>query len=368
MPTSEAAATVAVAREYQAAVRTLAGRLTAILVGLWRAVPPAAVGQVWGQQLPQAVGAFTVAQQVAAGMADGYTRTVLAAQGLDPAPAGAVDPGAFAGTGASGFPLEDLLSIPAQAVESAVGAGAPIGAAASSGEGLLSRYAHTETGDAGRLSTQSALTARRVGGYVRVVTPGCCARCAILAGRWYRYNASFLRHPGCSCQGVPAGSEDGAVAEGFVTDAKALFDEGKVSGLSQAESQAIALGADPAQVVNARDGMYAAGGRSYTSSGTTRRGVAGARILARSMAEAKGAPLAVYRNFAVDRLTLARFQAQYGPIMRRGMPFQRLTDTGVTTAAYGRTSTARLTVAQIFRDAKSQEAAINELISNGYLL
>jgi hypothetical protein len=36
-------------------------------------------------------------------------------------------------------------------------------------------------------------------GFVRRVNPPCCGRCAILAGRWYRYDSGFRRHPRCDC-------------------------------------------------------------------------------------------------------------------------------------------------------------------------
>src|SRR5690606_23965723 len=38
--------------------------------------------------------------------------------------------------------------------------------------------------------------------YVRMLTPPSCSRCTVLAGRWYRKNAGFARHPGC----FPAGA------------------------------------------------------------------------------------------------------------------------------------------------------------------
>ena len=43
---------------------------------------------------------------------------------------------------------------------------------------------------------------RPVGGYVRMVQAGACSRCVVLAGKWYRKNQGFQRHPGC----FPAGA------------------------------------------------------------------------------------------------------------------------------------------------------------------
>jgi len=37
------------------------------------------------------------------------------------------------------------------------------------------------------------------------ITCGACSRCAILAGRFYAFNAGFQRHRHCGCQHVPSG-------------------------------------------------------------------------------------------------------------------------------------------------------------------
>ena len=43
-------------------------------------------------------------------------------------------------------------------------------------------------------------------GYVRVVAPPACSRCIILAGKWFRWNEGFQRHPNCDCIHLPATS------------------------------------------------------------------------------------------------------------------------------------------------------------------
>ena len=53
--------------------------------------------------------------------------------------------------------------------------------------------------DAGRSAESVATAARPNVGYVRFLSPPSCARCAILAGRVYRYSQGFQRHPGCDC-------------------------------------------------------------------------------------------------------------------------------------------------------------------------
>lgn len=102
--------------------------------------------------------------------------------------------------------------------------------------------------DAGRAAEQVAITARPRIGYVRYLSPPSCSRCAILAGRVYRYSEGFLRHPGCDCIHVPTTIADPA----FVNDPVALTRDGLVTGLSKADRRALDDGADLAQIVNVR--------------------------------------------------------------------------------------------------------------------
>ncbi|GAA2829876.1 hypothetical protein GCM10010441_63000 [Kitasatospora paracochleata] len=69
----------------------------------------------------------------------------------------------------------------------------------------LLRSVATETADDGRSATGAAIASNRTTtGYVRVLNPPSCARCAVLAGARYRYNTGFLRHPNCFPAGVVA--------------------------------------------------------------------------------------------------------------------------------------------------------------------
>jgi hypothetical protein len=110
--------------------------------------------------------------------------------------------------------------------------------------------------DAARVATGLGITGRPgVGGYVRMLNPPSCSRCAVQAGKWFRHNQGFDRHPRCDCIHVPA-NED--MAGDLRTDPDAYF-----RSLSEAEqdrvftkagAQAIRDGADIGQVVNARRG------------------------------------------------------------------------------------------------------------------
>lgn len=102
--------------------------------------------------------------------------------------------------------------------------------------------------DAGR-AAESVASAVRPGVYhVRYLSSPSCSRCAILAGRVYRYSEGFLRHPHCDCVMVPTSGE----SHRLVQDPASLARAGLVTGLSKSDMQAVRDGADVGQVVNVR--------------------------------------------------------------------------------------------------------------------
>jgi hypothetical protein len=102
--------------------------------------------------------------------------------------------------------------------------------------------------DAGRAAEQVAATVRPQIGYVRFLSPPSCSRCAVLAGRVYRYSTGFLRHPNCDCTMIPTSVANPAAVE----DPVDLMRRGLVTGISKADQKAIRDGADFGQVVNVR--------------------------------------------------------------------------------------------------------------------
>lgn len=135
----------------------------------------------------------------------------------------------------------------------------------------FSRIVASLVGDAGR-SAMGVFTASRTVevGHVRVLTPPSCPRCAILAGRWYRWSDGFQRHPNCDCQMLPGTKDVG------LYDPYGAYERGEITGLTRAQQAAIDEGADIGQVVNASRGMQTIdfGGRrvQVTREGTTVRG------------------------------------------------------------------------------------------------
>lgn len=102
--------------------------------------------------------------------------------------------------------------------------------------------------DAARSAESVGIAARPRVGYVRYVSPPCCPRCAILAGRFYRWSDGFKRHPGCDCTHLPTVDPRSE----FMQNPSDLVSRGLVTGLSKADAKALASGADLSQVVNVR--------------------------------------------------------------------------------------------------------------------
>lgn len=119
-----------------------------------------------------------------------------------------------------------------------------------SNEAGVVRLVQTFVRDASRTARAvDQATRPAVTGYVRSLRPPSCGRCAILAGRVYRYSQGFRRHANCDCLMTPTTQEIGPT---LVTDSQEAFDNGWISDLSKADIEAVRAGADLAKVVNVR--------------------------------------------------------------------------------------------------------------------
>ena len=160
---------------------------------------------------------------------------------------------AFAGVASDGRPLESLLY------------GAVVRARTAPAESLAERLkvggtwldmaVHTQVADAGRGAASVAIAATPRTGYVRMVNPPCCARCAVLAGKTFLFNQGFLRHPRCDCIHAPIPLA-GKVSQFTGWSETPSLDQ--ITGLSKGDRKALADGADFNRVVNLkqrREGM-----------------------------------------------------------------------------------------------------------------
>src|SRR5690606_31251703 len=84
--------------------------------------------------------------------------------------------------------------------------------------------------------------------HVRHLNLPSCSRCAVLAGRVYRFSDGFQRHPGCDCVMIPTT----VAAPDLTYDPAQLARDGRVTGLSKSDLRALGEGADFNQVVNVR--------------------------------------------------------------------------------------------------------------------
>jgi hypothetical protein len=115
-----------------------------------------------------------------------------------------VQPAAFAGVASDGRGLASLLDEALVTVKVGLKARTAPDRALASGGSQLEMLAQTTVQDTGRAAVSAGMIARpHVEGYVRVLTLPSCSRCAILAGRVYRWSTGFQRHPRCDCRMLP---------------------------------------------------------------------------------------------------------------------------------------------------------------------
>ncbi len=264
----------------------------------WRRMRPSGN---WQEQYAEDVGprilALLAAAQIAATTeADSYVPSVLTELGIDP-DGPSVPRTAFAGYAGDGRPVETLMeqsvTVAAAAYDSAYrAAGGPMtqqipGAvdpassyadALTEAEKWITLASATLLSDTARAAESAGMASRpQVAGYVRMLNPPSCSRCAILAGKFYRWNSGFERHPRCDCRHIPLSE---AMSGDYTTDPDAYFkslpsaaelnekypdltvamrrDAGYYSQediFTGAGAQAIRDGANMGRVVNARRGM-----------------------------------------------------------------------------------------------------------------
>lgn len=231
-----------------------------------------AIRRLFAQNRPLAEVASAVATyQTAAAMAS--TQTVA---GYAESTAPITNATAFTGVTSLGFPIAEPLVAIIDHFEPAPAEALPANwwTDAESFMASVERMVASEIADAARAASQVEFVGRpEWQNYVRMLNPPSCARCAILAGRIYRDMDAFDRHPLCDCVMVPVENWQAAHDAGLISSFQDAYDKGQVGGnrtmpdgskrfepgLSVADLKAIADGADPVTVVNARRGTSAPG-------------------------------------------------------------------------------------------------------------
>lgn len=317
--------------------RGISRKLIAEARRLWRGIDRRDMSRSWIVSLSRMLVLLTAAQLAAAQDAEAYVTAALRAQGIDPESSGRLRPDAFAGVASDGRSLDTLLYQPVVTSLTVIRDGGTQTQALASGYAALDMILRTQVADMGRAAISTSITARQhVGGYVRQVVGRTCGRCVVLAGRWYRWNIGFDRHPRCDCIHIPA-RED--TSGDMTTDPKLWFENLSRSEqdrqFTKAGAEAIREGADISRVVNARRGAY----------GLSKPG----RYTA---AEQRAQRLGLDRG----RLTTQQFAGRD----------VFLTAEAVTTRGVNRT--VRLMPESIFSLAETREEALHLLRVHGYLI
>jgi hypothetical protein len=219
---------------------------------------------------------LSLLQELGARDANSYVRRVLTLQGLNYTGPD-IDPLNFAGLASDGRDLESLLAGAVVTLRRTQEGGGSDALARERGANWLRMVVATQAADAARAAASVSMTvAAPVDqdgkavqlGWVRVLTPPSCGRCVVLAGKFFRWDAAFERHPNCDCRQVPASESTG---DDILADPMLYF-----NSLTEAEqdryfgkanAQAIRDGAAIDRVVNIgrRGGLYTADdGRRYT--------------------------------------------------------------------------------------------------------
>jgi hypothetical protein len=264
----------------------------------------------WAAVGPRLIILTSSLQLAAAREGAAYVPRVLAETGQPDDPAGDVNPRALAGVAADGRSLDGLLVGSVVEAKTAAGKGATPQQALAQGGRWLDMAVQGIVADAARGSAGVGIAARpQISGWVRMLNPPSCSRCAILAGKHFKWNKGFQRHPHCDCRHIPA-SED--IAGDFRTNPDQAAREGHVTDLRPAEKKALAEGADLSQLVNARRGKAGLGGMT-TTEGATRRGLAGKRLGAERGRRARRlTPEGIYDQAGDDRAEAIRLLRQHG--------------------------------------------------------
>lgn len=168
-------------------------------------------------------------------------------------PSSDVDPYAFAGWTGDGVELDSATRTSVITAKNAVALGSTAAEALTAGGAWLERFAASEVtaANVGQRSASVAVTPKT--GFVRMLNLPSCRDCIILAGRWYRWNEGFERHPGCDCRHIPARESMSELR----TDPYDAFDsltpaeQDRIFGKNDAH--AIREGADIYRVVNIRN-------------------------------------------------------------------------------------------------------------------
>ena len=235
----------------------LSGRVAKRAARLWRSVESQSIDAGWDRIAPELERVVAAGQFRAAAMAPRYTSAALVEQGASVS-SGLIVTSAFTGVTLDGLGVAPELYAAATTTKRLISRGVGVGRAFQVGTSLMSLLASQLVRDAGNMADKVSSVSRGTVQMARVLSPGACSRCAILAGVG-NFTRHFERHPGCKCTTIPVRNGEKA-PDGIHSSAGEYFnslsksEQDRIFTKSGAES--IRLGASENSVVNARAGMF----------------------------------------------------------------------------------------------------------------
>lgn len=157
----------------------------------------------WAQVAPVLIESVQLGRAAVVATSVGYTAAVLDETGQRASQFGTLNPEAFLSQAPNGQTMEDVLAGAVVQSKMAVKSGATSQEALAHAALWLTGVVLTVMADTGRsvvgvdIAQHPTLT-----GYTRMLNAPSCSRCVILAGKWFKWNEGFLRHPRC----FPAGT------------------------------------------------------------------------------------------------------------------------------------------------------------------
>lgn len=242
-------------REFEQQRKVISARAGVTAQQLWRRVDPTQVDASMQVIRPHLVRALQGYRRQAAIAAAAYTPALLHETRLVTEPVGELNLERFLEYAPDGRTVDGLYEQAAISAKARMARGLMPQLALQQVAALVLTMTLTTLSDTVRSVVAADMTRRpQVTGYVRQLVPPSCSRCVILAGRWYRWNEGFERHPGCDCIHIPAREDR---AGDLTTDPYAYFnsltEEQQDRLFGKADAQAIRDGADIYRVVNIRE-------------------------------------------------------------------------------------------------------------------
>lgn len=308
---------------------------------------PGSIDAGWDAVAPHIERVATEGQLQAAQQAPRYVTAAMREQGTVRTD-GVIVPQSFTGATIEGRGVAPELFTAVTATKQLIRRGVGVGAAFQFGTAVMRLMAAQLVRDAGNMADKVAGIGKRSVMMARIVNPGACSRCAVLAGVGH-FTRHFERHPGCRCTTLPVASLDDLPTDVIVSPVdyfEQLTRAEQDRIYTKAGAEAIRLGADPISVVNARRGMYR----------TSQPGSLVARAVPRTITGPDGVQ---FRAYATTEGTTIRGQ------------FGRNANTGYTLSAtdrYRRTTSVRLMPETIIDQAGDDPARAVELLKQfGYM-